>query len=103
MVQPGVIDTPQLMEVLILAEVEVVVMLLHPTPNSGSGGSGVVILSMPDANYSSTTTGSPTVTTGVGRKYSFNIYRFMEVTHRKYIWLFCKDRIKWKSNRSSFC
>jgi hypothetical protein len=29
----------------------------------GSGGSGVVILRMPTANYSSTTTGSPTVTT----------------------------------------
>jgi len=29
----------------------------------GSGGSGVVILSVPTANYSSTTTGSPTVTT----------------------------------------
>ena len=31
--------------------------------NSGSGGKGVVILSVPTANYSSTTTGSPTVTT----------------------------------------
>ena len=31
-----------------------------------SGGSGVVILRMPDGNYSGTTTGSPTVTTGVG-------------------------------------
>ncbi len=30
------------------------------------GGSGVVILRMPDANYSGTTTGSPTVATGVG-------------------------------------
>ena len=30
---------------------------------SGSGGSGVVILRMPTANYSGTTTGSPTVTT----------------------------------------
>ena len=29
----------------------------------GNGGSGVVILSLPTANYSSTTTGSPTVTT----------------------------------------
>jgi hypothetical protein len=29
----------------------------------GSGGSGVVILSVPTANYSSTTTGSPTITT----------------------------------------
>jgi hypothetical protein len=30
---------------------------------SGSGGKGVVILSVPTANYSATTTGSPTVTT----------------------------------------
>ena len=30
---------------------------------AGSGGKGVVILSVPTANYSSTTTGSPTVTT----------------------------------------
>jgi hypothetical protein len=30
---------------------------------SGSGGSGVVILRMATANYSGTTTGSPTVTT----------------------------------------
>ena len=34
----------------------------------GNGGKGVVILSMPDANYSGTTTGSPTVTTGVSGK-----------------------------------
>ena len=33
-----------------------------------SGGKGVVILSIPDANYSGTTTGSPTVATGVGGK-----------------------------------
>jgi len=31
--------------------------------NGGAGGKGVVILSVPTANYSSTTTGSPTVTT----------------------------------------
>jgi hypothetical protein len=31
--------------------------------DSGAGGSGVVILRMPTANYSGTTTGSPTVTT----------------------------------------
>ena len=31
-----------------------------------NGGSGVVILRIPDGNYSGTTTGSPTVTTGVG-------------------------------------
>jgi hypothetical protein len=29
----------------------------------GNGGSGVVIISVPTANYSGTTTGSPTVTT----------------------------------------
>ena len=29
----------------------------------GAGGSGVVILSVPTANYSGTTTGSPTITT----------------------------------------
>jgi hypothetical protein len=33
-----------------------------------AGGSGVVILSVPDANYSGTTTGSPTVATGVSGK-----------------------------------
>jgi hypothetical protein len=33
--------------------------------SGGTGGSGVVILSMADANYSGTTTGSPTVATGV--------------------------------------
>ena len=31
--------------------------------NGGNGGKGVVIISVPTANYSSTTTGSPTVTT----------------------------------------
>jgi hypothetical protein len=36
--------------------------------NSGAGGKGVVILSMPDAKYSGTTTGSPTVATGVSGK-----------------------------------
>jgi len=36
------------------------------SPRTGnSGGKGVIILSMPDANYSGTTTGSPTVATGV--------------------------------------
>jgi hypothetical protein len=35
---------------------------------SGAGGKGVVILSVPDANYSGTTTGSPTVATGVSGK-----------------------------------
>ena len=34
----------------------------------GSGGKGVVILSMPDADYSTTITGSPTVATGVSGK-----------------------------------
>jgi mucin-19 len=34
-----------------------------PSPSVGSGGSGVVILRMPTANYSGITTGSPTVST----------------------------------------
>jgi hypothetical protein len=34
---------------------------MHAT--SGAGGSGVVILRLPTAQYSGTTTGSPTVTT----------------------------------------
>jgi len=36
--------------------------------NGGSGGKGVVIISVPDADYSGTTTGSPTVATGVSGK-----------------------------------
>jgi len=39
-----------------------------PFSSGGSGGKGVVILSMPDASYSGTTTGSPTVATGVSGK-----------------------------------
>jgi hypothetical protein len=39
-----------------------------PGGTGGSGGKGVVILSMPDASYSGTTTGSPTVATGVSGK-----------------------------------
>ena len=38
------------------------------SPGGSAGGKGVVILSMPDANYSGTTTGSPTVATGVSGK-----------------------------------
>ena len=41
------------------------------TPNgnpSGAGGKGVIILSMPDESYTGTTTGSPTVATGVSGK-----------------------------------
>jgi hypothetical protein len=38
------------------------------TGTGGNGGKGVVILSMPDADYSGTTTGSPTVATGVSGK-----------------------------------
>ena len=34
-----------------------------PSGNGGTGGKGVIILSLPTANYSGTTTGSPTVTT----------------------------------------
>jgi hypothetical protein len=42
----------------------------QPSPQTagGAGGKGVVILSMPDGNYSTTTTGSPTVATGVSGK-----------------------------------
>ena len=35
---------------------------------AGAGGKGVIILSIPDASYSGTTTGSPTVATGVSGK-----------------------------------
>ena len=35
---------------------------------AGNGGKGVVILSIPDANYTGTTAGSPTVATGVSGK-----------------------------------
>jgi hypothetical protein len=38
------------------------------TVAGGAGGKGVVILSVPTAKYSSTTTGSPTVATGVSGK-----------------------------------
>ena len=38
------------------------------TTTGGAGGKGVVILSVPDASYSGTTTGSPTVATGVSGK-----------------------------------
>ena len=38
------------------------------THNGGAGGKGVVIISVPDGKYSGTTTGSPTVTTGVSGK-----------------------------------
>jgi hypothetical protein len=48
--------------------VEVVVVLLMELVNGSAGGKGVVILSMPDADYSGTTTGSPTVATGVSGK-----------------------------------
>ena len=38
----------------------------HTTNDSGKGGDGVVILSMPDADYSGTTTGSPIIDTDAG-------------------------------------
>ena len=41
---------------------------VHNIGTASSGGKGVVILSMPDASYSGTTTGSPTVATGVSGK-----------------------------------
>ena len=40
----------------------------YTNANGGAGGKGVVILSMPDASYSGTVTGSPTVATGVSGK-----------------------------------
>ena len=41
--------------------------------NGGAGGSGVIILSIPTANYTGTTTGSPTVTTsGANTILTFN-------------------------------
>jgi hypothetical protein len=49
-----------LQEVLLVLEAEV----LGETYGQGSnGGSGVVILRMPTANYTGTTSGSPTVST----------------------------------------
>tara|TARA_R100001163_G_scaffold65697_1_gene64079 strand:- start:192 stop:1523 length:1332 start_codon:yes stop_codon:yes gene_type:complete len=39
-----------------------------PSAQGGAGGKGVVILSVPTANYSGTTTGSPTVTTSGSNK-----------------------------------
>jgi hypothetical protein len=45
-------------------EVEVEVQTGPKAPRcGGAGGKGVVILSMPTAKFSGTTTGSPTVTT----------------------------------------
>ena len=42
---------------------------VNPTQtNGGAGGSGVIILTMDDGDYSGTTTGSPTVATGVSGK-----------------------------------
>jgi hypothetical protein len=40
----------------------------HDANPAAAGGSGVVILSMPDASYSGTVSGSPTVNTGVSGK-----------------------------------
>jgi hypothetical protein len=57
----------QPMAQLILAVEEVVQVILELVTSS-SGGKGVVILSMLDADYSGTTTGSPTVATGVSGK-----------------------------------
>ena len=42
----------------------------------GAGGSGVVILRMLDANYSGSTTGSPTVATGQGGSANETILTF---------------------------
>jgi hypothetical protein len=52
----------ELLEQQILV-VEEVALMQSPGTTAGSGGSGIVILRLPTADYSSTTTGSPTVTT----------------------------------------
>jgi hypothetical protein len=52
-----------MLEQITLEEVEVALTMFKLEAN---GGSGVVILRMADADYSSTTTGSPTVNTNVG-------------------------------------
>jgi hypothetical protein len=46
-----------------LTQVVVAVASSEVTHVRGAGGSGVVILRLPTADYSGTTTGSPTVTT----------------------------------------
>jgi hypothetical protein len=52
----------------------------QPNSRSVSGGSGIVILKIPDGNYSGTTTGSPTVTTVSSAEYgnvgNFKILKF---------------------------
>jgi hypothetical protein len=74
-------------QILAVVEVEVVWQVEITVK---AGGSGVVILSMPTASYSGTTTGSPTVTTGWNR-YNSNIYRYQEVTqHRRLLAHFAK-------------
>ena len=45
---------------------------LGTSTTSGSGGSGIVYISVPTANYTGTTTGSPTVTTNG----SFTVLKF---------------------------
>jgi hypothetical protein len=50
---------------LLEQQILVVVVLRSNIASGANGGSGVVILRIPTANYSGTTTGSPTVTTGV--------------------------------------
>ena len=49
---------------------EPIIESLFPIPIAagGNGGSGIVILSMPDSDYSGISTGSPTVATGVSGK-----------------------------------
>jgi hypothetical protein len=68
-----------LMEVLELLIQEVEEEVVEGTSTSGAGGKGVVILSVPTASYSSTTTGSPTVTTSGQSNTIITIYRYREL------------------------
>jgi hypothetical protein len=77
------------MEQLIL-EVEVVVQEVSSA--GASGGKGVVILSIPDANYSSTTTGSPTVTPNQVQEIQF--YNLTEMGVTQHNGIIRKNRIK---------
>jgi hypothetical protein len=65
-----------------------VVELEINSPSSGAGGSGVVILRFPTADYSGTTTGSPTVSTDG----TDTILTFTQVGVTQDNGTFCKNR-----------
>jgi hypothetical protein len=65
------VQVEQLHQVLLILEVEGCASKDQMVQFGGAGGKGVVILSMPDADYSGTTTGSPTVATGVSVEKQF--------------------------------